>query len=68
MTKPRLFVSHRNVELVADRRTFIQRTWDEYALALILPRFFAEHVSDADIDATVSHVAATTPLPWSIDL
>lgn len=64
----RRFVSRRNVELLADRRTFIQKTWDEYALALILPRFFAEHVSDADIDATVRHVARTERLPWEIEL
>lgn len=55
-------------EVLADRRTFVQRAWDELALAMILPRFFAEHVSDADIDATVKHAWRTQRLPWEIDL
>jgi hypothetical protein len=59
-------VSPRNVELIADRRTYEQRVWDDFALALILPRHFPEHVSDADISATLRHVAATELLPWTI--
>jgi hypothetical protein len=38
--------------------------WNEYALALILPRHFPEYVSDEDISATIRHVAATERLPW----
>lgn len=62
------FASREAVELRADRRTYEQRIWDNYALALILPRRFPEHVSDADISATLRHVAATERLPWEIEL
>lgn len=41
--------------------------WREYSLALILPRRFPEHVSDADITATIRHVVATEWLPWELD-
>lgn len=58
----------RVAELCADRRTAEQRIWDAFALALILPRRFPEYVSDADISATLRHVARTERLPWEIDL
>lgn len=40
--------------------------WRQFSLALILPQRFPEHVSDADIEATVRHVVATEVLPWTI--
>jgi hypothetical protein len=43
------------------------RYWREFALGLILPRHFPEHVSDADIEATIRHVVATEWLPWELD-
>jgi hypothetical protein len=64
----RRFASRRDVELIADPRNVEQKIWDEYSLALILPRRFPEHVSDADISATLRHVARTERLPWEIDL
>jgi len=42
------------------------RIWREYALALIVPQRWPDYVSDADIDATMRHVAATERLPWEI--
>jgi len=41
---------------------------DLYALALILPRHFPGHASDADIEATVRHVVATEWLPWELEI
>jgi len=67
MMKRSRFVS-RAVELVADPRSYEQRVWDEYSLALILPRRFPEWTDDADISATLRHVARTERLPWTIEI
>jgi len=40
--------------------------WNQYALALILPRSFPDYVSVADIEATTRHVVATEYLPWEV--
>jgi hypothetical protein len=46
----------------------VARFGNEYALALILPRHWPGHVSDADIEATTRHVVATEFLPWEIEI
>jgi hypothetical protein len=40
------------------------RTWELYALGLVLGRHFPEATSYEDISATIHHVARTEALPW----
>ena len=59
--------NRKRVELRADPRNVEQRIWDEFALCLILPRRFPEWTDDADISATLRHVARTERLPWALN-
>ena len=39
-----------------DPRSFEQRLWDEFSLALIFPRFIPSIIDDETIDAYLHHV------------
>lgn len=56
--------THKSVTL--DPRSFEQKLWDDYSLALIFPRFVPEFVEDQEIDWWLYHLHETEPLPWSL--
>jgi hypothetical protein len=51
------WVETERVEL--DPRSFEQRLWDEFSLALIIPRFIPSFIDDETIDAYLHHVHET---------
>jgi hypothetical protein len=53
------------VNLKCDGRTYEQRLWDDYALALVFPRRVPEWIDDAEVSARLRKLAATEVLPWS---
>jgi hypothetical protein len=49
-----------------DPRSFEQRLWDDYSLALIFPRFVPSFVEDDVIDEYLYRLNETERLPWSL--
>jgi len=49
-----------------DSRSFEQRLWDEFSLALIFPRFVPSFVEDDVIDEYLYRLHETERLPWEI--
>lgn len=49
-----------------DSRSFEQRLWDEFSLALIFPRQVPEWIDDVDINEHLYRLHATERLPWEL--
>lgn len=49
-----------------DPRNYEQRVWDDYALALIMPRFIPEFMPDDIISMRLHELKDEEKLPWEI--
>jgi hypothetical protein len=58
------WVNAEHVEL--DPRSFEQRLWDDFSLALIFPRFIPSFIEDSVINEWLYRVNANERLPWSM--
>jgi hypothetical protein len=55
-----------NKFVTLDPRSFEQRLWDDFSLALIFPRFIPSFVEDEVIDEYLYRLDETERLPWSL--
>lgn len=55
-----------NKPVTIDPRSFEQKLWDDYSLALIFPRFIPSFIEDQTINEHLYRLHATERLPWSL--